>query len=182
MRRQREEFDGRCQSSACYADPQMDTLAARYQRRRACQRAGRLPAETSQRPFLILRADLEAYARGRNPSQKAAPGPKAFPNLPHPDVFKSKGPYSEPHASAPQLASLWGVSDDFIRDLFANEPSVLRVSRPAGVRNRTDGTAKREYTTFRIPESVVRRVHARLSGKKPLCEAEGERDSRATRQ
>ena len=64
-----------------------------------------------------------------------------------------------------QLARLWGPSDDFIRELFRNEPGVLKIVRPAGARKRKDGTVKREYVTLLIPESVARRVHDRLSVK-----------------
>jgi len=67
-----------------------------------------------------------------------------------PEVFQEK------HYKATDLAKVWGLSPDAIRRLFKNEPGVLR-----HVSNKQ--SSKRAYTTLLIPESVVRRVHARLS-------------------
>jgi len=52
------------------------------------------------------------------------------------------------------LASIWGVSDDFVRRLFLREPGVVVFFkyRPG----------RRTYRTLRIPESVARRVHRRM--------------------
>jgi len=50
----------------------------------------------------------------------------------------------------------WGVSVQTIRDVFRNEEGVLKLG--------SNGTrTKRRYKTLRIPESVARRVHTRLS-------------------
>jgi len=58
----------------------------------------------------------------------------------------------------PVLAKLWGFSDDFIRELFRNEPGVLKAVRPEKMH-------KRVYTTLSIPESVAKKVHERLHGR-----------------
>lgn len=60
----------------------------------------------------------------------------------------------ERHYSVDELASIWGVSDDFVRRLFLHEPGVVVFFkyRPG----------RRTYRTVRIPESVARRVHRRL--------------------
>lgn len=60
----------------------------------------------------------------------------------------------ERHYSIDELASIWGVSDDFVRRLFLHEPGVVVFFkyRPG----------KRTYRTMRIPESVARRVHRRM--------------------
>jgi hypothetical protein len=52
---------------------------------------------------------------------------------------------------------MWNLSHDFVRRLFQNEPGVLIMARedPTGRRRR--------YATYRIPESVVERVHRRMS-------------------
>lgn len=65
----------------------------------------------------------------------------------------------ERHYSVDELASIWGVSDDFVRRLFLNEPGVVVFfkHRPG----------KRTYRTVRIPESVARRVHLRME--KPVA-------------
>ena len=56
----------------------------------------------------------------------------------------------ERHYSVDELASIWGVSDDFVRRLFLHEPGVVVVfkHRPG----------KRVYRVVRIPESVARRA------------------------
>jgi hypothetical protein len=61
------------------------------------------------------------------------------------------------HYSVSEVASLWGLSDDLVRKLFEKEPGVLAIG-DSGPRIR-----KRRYTTLRIPEDVVARVHRRLS-------------------
>jgi hypothetical protein len=56
-----------------------------------------------------------------------------------------------------EVAEMWGLSVKVIRQIFAAEPGVLKVDRHE-TRN------KRGYCTMRIPESVVVRVHKRLTG------------------
>jgi hypothetical protein len=60
------------------------------------------------------------------------------------------------HYSPAQIAELWSLSVDSVRKLFENEPGVLVLGN-AGPRR-----GKRSYTTLRIPEQVVDRVHRRL--------------------
>lgn len=55
-----------------------------------------------------------------------------------------------------ELATLWGFSPDKIRELFHDEPDVIKVKSPAK-------KGKRAYTSLRIPESVAARVHRRMS-------------------
>lgn len=60
------------------------------------------------------------------------------------------------HYSPQELAALWGVSPDTIRELFENESGVIVMGH--------DGTRrKRGYHTLRIPEAVANRVQRRLS-------------------
>jgi hypothetical protein len=54
------------------------------------------------------------------------------------------------HYTCAEIAELWNVSPDFVRDLFRDEPGVLSLER----------TGTKKYTTYRIPESVMRRVYA----------------------
>jgi hypothetical protein len=65
---------------------------------------------------------------------------------------------SEKHYTATEIADQWGVSADLVRSVFRDEPGVLRIDRP-GTR------AKRSYSTLRIPESVLVRVHTKLSSR-----------------
>jgi hypothetical protein len=62
----------------------------------------------------------------------------------------------EKHFTPSELAKAWGVSAETVRQLFRNEPDVLRV----GSNGSTDA---RRYVLLRIPESVAVRVHRRLS-------------------
>jgi hypothetical protein len=61
---------------------------------------------------------------------------------------------AEKHYSANELATLWDVSAQTIRNIFKDEPGVLRIQ---------NGNGKRDYVTIRIPLSVAERVHRRLS-------------------
>ena len=61
------------------------------------------------------------------------------------------------HYTVAEIAQLWNLSDEAVRGIFQNEPDVLILGdqRPRG--------RKRKYTTLRIPEFVVERVHRKLS-------------------
>jgi hypothetical protein len=65
---------------------------------------------------------------------------------------------AERHYSPDELASLWGVSADTVRNIFREEPGVLRFNQPKQRRHK--------YVMMRIPESVAKRVHKRLSRRK----------------
>jgi hypothetical protein len=65
--------------------------------------------------------------------------------------------FTERHYSPAEIAERWSLSPDAIRKLFEKEPGVLVIG------STVSGRGKRHYTTLRIPESVVERVHRRLS-------------------
>jgi hypothetical protein len=73
-----------------------------------------------------------------------------------PSQIQTRAP-GERHYAVAEIASMWNLSTDKVRDLFEEEPGVLLIGR----RN----PRKRRYVTLRIPESVVERVHSRLSSK-----------------
>ena len=58
----------------------------------------------------------------------------------------------EQHYSVSELAAMWALSERTIRRMFEDEPDVFKYGQ--GERR-----FKRGYTTWRIPESVVLRVH-----------------------
>jgi hypothetical protein len=64
----------------------------------------------------------------------------------------------EKHWTPIEVAKQWGVSPDLIRSLFRDEPGVLKFYRPAS-------RAKRSYSTLRIPDSVLVRVHTRMTSR-----------------
>lgn len=63
---------------------------------------------------------------------------------------------TERHYTPAEVAALWGISVDEARKVFRDEPGVLVIGSDSSVH-------KRRYTTLRIPESVLQRVHRRLS-------------------
>jgi hypothetical protein len=62
----------------------------------------------------------------------------------------------ERHYAPADLAKVWGVDVETIRNLFRSEPGVLKIGEKAP-------RHKRSYVTLHIPESVAVRVHKRLS-------------------
>jgi hypothetical protein len=60
------------------------------------------------------------------------------------------------HYTVNEIAELWCLSDDVIRNLFESEPGVLAIGESRSGR-------KRRYVTLRIPEDVAERVHRRLA-------------------
>jgi hypothetical protein len=63
---------------------------------------------------------------------------------------------AEKHYEPSELAELWGVSAETVRNIFREEPGVLKIGK-------TGAKYKRGYVSLRIPESVAERVHTRLS-------------------
>jgi hypothetical protein len=64
--------------------------------------------------------------------------------------------FSERHYAVGEIAALWNLSSDAVRKLFQDEPGVL-------VLGGQGPTHRRRYTTLRIPESVLQRVHRRMT-------------------
>jgi len=64
----------------------------------------------------------------------------------------------ERHYAVAEIAEIWNLSADKVRDLFENEPGVLVIGERSP-------RHKRRYVTLRIPQSVLERVHRRLSSK-----------------
>jgi hypothetical protein len=60
------------------------------------------------------------------------------------------------HYSISEIAELWGLDEKTVRRLFASEPGVVELANE-------ETRSKRSYVTRRIPESVLRRVHRRLT-------------------
>lgn len=62
----------------------------------------------------------------------------------------------ERHYAVDEVAEMWHLSPDKVRDLFENEPGVLVIGDPSA-------RHKRRYRTLRIPQTVLNRVHTRLA-------------------
>ena len=66
----------------------------------------------------------------------------------------------ERHYAVTEIAEMWNLSVDKVRELFEAEPGVLVLG------DRTP-RHKRRYVTLRIPQSVLERVYSRLSSNVP---------------
>jgi len=62
--------------------------------------------------------------------------------------------FEERHFTLAEIAKMWCISHEKARRLFHNEPGVIRFH---GQEN-----SSRKYNTYRVPESVARRVRLRL--------------------
>jgi hypothetical protein len=60
----------------------------------------------------------------------------------------------EKHYTVSELAKIWQLSDDVIRNLFRHRAGVLCLTSPKKL--------TRRYTVLRIPESVVQEAHREL--------------------
>ena len=66
------------------------------------------------------------------------------------------GVSSQRHYTVTEIAVMWNLSKDAVRRMFQNEPGVL-------VLGGCFSGNKRRYTTLRIPQSVLERVHRQYS-------------------
>jgi len=65
--------------------------------------------------------------------------------------------YQDRHYTVAEVAEMWGLSENMVRKIFYREPGVIILG------NDSSSSSKRRYTTARIPESVILRVHKRFS-------------------
>jgi hypothetical protein len=63
----------------------------------------------------------------------------------------------ERHFDVAEIAALWNLSQDKVRRMFENEANVMVIQEEISKHR------SRRYRTLRIPESVMTRVHRRLS-------------------
>src|SRR5664280_3848433 len=61
----------------------------------------------------------------------------------------------EKHYSVAEIATLWNLSEDSIRNIFRDEPGVLKIGSSFKRR-------KRGYIVLRVPESILQKVHESL--------------------
>jgi hypothetical protein len=62
---------------------------------------------------------------------------------------------NERHYSVGEISKLWALSEKTVRRIFQDEPGVIQWGSEERLH-------KRGYRTFRIPESVLVRVHHKL--------------------
>jgi hypothetical protein len=115
-------------------------------------------------------AHLRSECKGN--FQSLARGPEGFDNLQSfipeesPRVMASSfqldtSAHAERHYAVTEIAEMWNLSPDKVRELFEREAGVLVIGE-------SNPRRKRRYLTLRVPQSVVGRVHARLSSKSVL--------------
>lgn len=63
----------------------------------------------------------------------------------------------ERHFDVAEIATIWNLSEDKVRRIFQNEPDVMVIEAEPQKHQ------SRRYRTLRVPESVLTRVHRRLS-------------------
>jgi len=68
---------------------------------------------------------------------------------------------AERHYAVIEVAEMWHLSLDKVREIFEHEPGVL-------VLGDRSPRHKRRYLTLRIPHTVLLRVHKRLAAKSSL--------------
>jgi hypothetical protein len=105
--------------------------------------------ELSQTGAQITRRNLNVQ-----PTIKVPAGYKFTVRVNRDILFEA--PYLERHFSVKEIADSWGLCENSVREIFKSEADVVRIQRPKS-------RWKRAYTTLRIPESVVERVHRRMS-------------------
>lgn len=75
-----------------------------------------------------------------------------FPAAPAQKQSQPDSVVTEKHFSVQELAAHWGLGEKTIRNMFWDEPGVLKVKGESG-----------RYVTLRIPVSVAQRVHQKAS-------------------
>ena len=94
--------------------------------------------------------DRQRWMRERNSAPAAASALPASPSS------LAAASYGERHFSVAEVSLMWNLSLDATRRIFQDEAGVL-------VLGYQGSKHKRRYTTLRIPESVLQRVHRRMT-------------------
>ena len=71
--------------------------------------------------------------------------------------------HDEQHYTPQQIAEMWGVSAEWVRQRFAAEAGVVRIGSSS---RRVGRRLVRGRYTLRIPESTLRHVHDRLTARR----------------
>jgi hypothetical protein len=66
-------------------------------------------------------------------------------------------PFAERHFTVPELATMWRLSREFVRQVVQHEPGVTEWVRQE--------PGRRRYRVLRVPQSVAERLYNRALGK-----------------
>jgi hypothetical protein len=86
-------------------------------------------------------------------------------------------PFEERHFTVPELAEMWNLSREFVRQVVQGEPGVTEWVRQQ--------PGRRRYRVLRVPRSVAERLYNRALGKaedESLQTVAGTWDTRVRRQ
>ena len=86
-------------------------------------------------------------------------------------------PFEERHFTVPELADMWNLSREFVRQVVQGEPGVTEWVRQQ--------PGRRSYRVLRVPQSVAERLYNRALGKaedRSIQTTDGTWDQRVHRQ
>lgn len=70
---------------------------------------------------------------------------------------EQREPFEERHFTVPELASMWRLSREFVRQVVEHEPGVTEWVRQQ--------PGRRRYRVLRVPQSVAERLYHRALGR-----------------
>lgn len=73
------------------------------------------------------------------------------------EANERREPFEERHFTVPELADMWRLSREFVRQVVQNEPGVTEWVRQQ--------PGRRRYRVLRVPQSVAERLYNRALGK-----------------
>jgi hypothetical protein len=73
------------------------------------------------------------------------------------EANERRKPFEERHFTVPELASMWRLSREFVRQVVQHEPGVTEWVRQQ--------PGRRRYRVLRVPQSVAERLYNRALGK-----------------
>lgn len=74
---------------------------------------------------------------------------------------EQREPFEERHFTVPELAEMWNLSREFVRQVVQSEPGVTEWVRQQ--------PGRRRYRVLRVPQSVAERLYNRALGKAEDC-------------
>jgi hypothetical protein len=92
------------------------------------------------------------------------------------EANERREPFEERHFTVPELASMWRLSREFVRQVVQHEPGVTEWVR--------QHPGRRRYRVLRVPQSVAERLYNRAlekAGGETLQTASGTWDQRVGR-
>lgn len=80
------------------------------------------------------------------------------------EANERREPFEERHFTVPELASMWRLSREFVRQVVQHEPGVTEWVRQQ--------PGRRRYRVLRVPQSVAERLYHRALGRADQASAQ----------